>query len=74
MIPFFLLVMVTWKVWHRTVWRRLEDIDLIGETPLIDAYERRYEEDKAERKAQQADGPVRRRGRKFLDAVGVVFW
>lgn len=39
MIPFFLIVLVAHKIWKRTKWRRLDKIDLIGETPEIEAYE-----------------------------------
>lgn len=39
MIPFFLVVLVVHKIWKRTKWRRLDKIDLIGETPEIEAYE-----------------------------------
>lgn len=39
MIPFFLVIAVGWKVLRRNPVQRLATMDLVGETPIIDAYE-----------------------------------
>lgn len=39
MIPFFITVFAVHKIWRRTQWRRLDEIDLAGETAEFEAYE-----------------------------------
>ena len=44
MIPFFLVIAAGWKILKRPLLQRLATMDLVGETPLIDAYEDRLVE------------------------------
>lgn len=39
MIPFFIIIFAAHKTWKRTHWRRLDEIDLVGETAEFEAYE-----------------------------------
>jgi len=61
---------------RRTKFRKLHEIDLIGETPEIDAYEARLVElikEKEIARASKEGAGLRLRGSRLKDRVGLVF-